>query len=219
MAHSRLKRIFFFAIMGPLEFYARVRGIYKEKYPRLPWQLSQPLSAGDKIVCFGDSLTEGFGAKPSQSYPAILQKLLKDTGAEVVNLGVSGETAADGRSRLHRDILKAELPPPRLVVVGFGGNDLMQRRTPEETFRDLEWIVRQLQNAGCDVLLLGLRGSWLYKVDYETPFYELGRRCGCGLIPVCMDRIWGVPWLMSDAAHPNGRGYKLLAERVAKAIS
>ena len=51
------------------------------------------------IICFGDSLTAGYGLSPDESYPALLQKMVDADGFkyEVVNAGVSGDTSAGGR--------------------------------------------------------------------------------------------------------------------------
>ncbi len=56
-----------------------------------------------RIVAFGDSLSAGYGLRPSQSFPAQLQKALKARGHNVVvdNAGVSGDTTRR-RPRPHR---------------------------------------------------------------------------------------------------------------------
>ena len=48
-------------------------------------------SAGETIICFGDSLTEGVGAEPGEEYPTILSRLL---GMRVLNAGHRGDTTA-----------------------------------------------------------------------------------------------------------------------------
>lgn len=40
-----------------------------------------------KVVCMGDSITEGFGVEPSESYPSVLQNILGEE-YRVVNKGV-----------------------------------------------------------------------------------------------------------------------------------
>lgn len=45
-----------------------------------------------KVVCMGDSITEGFGVEPSESYPSVLQNLLGEE-YRVVNKGVCCTTA------------------------------------------------------------------------------------------------------------------------------
>ena len=54
------------------------------------------------ILCFGNSLTEGYGLKPEESYPSLLQNRIDSLGLNyrVVNAGISGETTAGGKGRL-----------------------------------------------------------------------------------------------------------------------
>lgn len=54
-----------------------------------------------KVVCLGDSVTEGFGLKPEEAYPRLLSEFLGEQYT-VVNAGVTAhcvinETAPDGR--------------------------------------------------------------------------------------------------------------------------
>ena len=53
------------------------------------------------VVCFGDSLTAGYGTDLGQSYPDYLQKDLNAEGYNyrVVNEGISGNTTKDGVNR------------------------------------------------------------------------------------------------------------------------
>ena len=60
-------------------------------------------SRGSEIVCFGDSLTAGYGAKKGKDYPSVLREKL---GQPVINTGVSGNTTADGLRRLEDDVLR-----------------------------------------------------------------------------------------------------------------
>ncbi|MBI3118467.1 MAG: hypothetical protein HYZ00_07260, partial [Candidatus Hydrogenedentes bacterium] len=71
------------------------------------------------IVCFGDSITHGYGASPGRDYPARLAELL---GTPVINAGVDGDTTASALKRLEEDVLIEE---PRLVIVELGGNDFL----------------------------------------------------------------------------------------------
>src|ERR1022692_2772981 len=79
-----------------------------------------PAAAADTrpaIVCFGDSITAGFGLDAGQSFPDLLQQDLDGRAIHyrVVNLGVSGDTTQDGLARLTRG--DAPLDPPLDNVV------------------------------------------------------------------------------------------------------
>ena len=54
-------------------------------------------SAGTDIIAFGDSLVAGVGATPGAGLVAQLEEY---TGQPIINLGVSGNTTADGVKRL-----------------------------------------------------------------------------------------------------------------------
>jgi len=108
------------------------------------------------IVCFGDSLTEGYGAgtgtappeciDKTKSYPAFLAKKVT---AKVVNAGVSGDTPADGLARIDTDVLSYD---PQVVVVGLAANDFLplfytatgSALAVSETQRNLEAIIDKL---------------------------------------------------------------------------
>ena len=81
-------------------------------------------SPGTTIVAFGDSITYGVGASQAAAYPSALSRRL---GVEVINAGVPGETSAEGLARLP-EVLELD---PWLVIIEFGGNDLLQRRPLE----------------------------------------------------------------------------------------
>ena len=84
------------------------------------------------IVALGDSLTAGLGIPESAAFPSVLQRRLKEKGfdVEIVNAGVSGDTASGGLARL-------EWSTPAdtdLVIVELGANDML-RNTPPATPR------------------------------------------------------------------------------------
>ena len=55
------------------------------------------LPRGSAVLALGDSLTYGYGANPTESYPARLAEL---TGWAITNGGVSGDTSAQALARL-----------------------------------------------------------------------------------------------------------------------
>lgn len=164
-------------------------------------------SRGTEVICFGDSLTHGTGASEGNDYPSVLSRAL---GIPVVNAGVPGDTSADGLARLETDVFARN---PRLVVVAFGGNDFLRRCPASETFRDLDEIVRRIQDRGAMVVVAGVR-SGLFGSPAAKAFKKVARARRAGFVPDLLEDIFSRPSLMSDGIHPNDAGYAVMAGRV-----
>lgn len=168
-------------------------------------------SAGQTIVCFGDSLTEGVGAIAGEDYPSVLSRLL---GFPVVNAGVRGDTTTAALGRLNREVLNKN---PRLVIILLGGNDFLRQRPRAETRHNLEEIVRRVQAHGAMVAIAGIKLG-LFGDDYAEIFEETAERFGALYIPHVLKNILTDSSLRSDPIHPNGKGYQMIAERIADKI-
>ena len=168
-------------------------------------------SLGKTIVCFGDSLTEGVGAGGGKSYPTLLGEALQ---MDVINAGRRGDTAAAGLTRLDRDVLAKD---PRLVVLLFGGNDFLRRVPIDKTQKDLEQMIRRIQDQGAMVALVGLKLGLLGD-EYSPLFKKVASDSGALLIPNVLKGILTDPRLKSDTIHPNGAGYAIMAERILKRV-
>src|ERR1700722_5629230 len=120
------------------------------------------------VVCFGDSLTAGYGTDLGQSYPDYLQTDLNAEGYNyrVVNEGISGNTTKDGVERLDR-VLALK---PAVVVVEFGGNDGLRGLRIEDSRTNLDKIVGTLKASGTKVVLAGFPLPPGYGPDYIKQF-------------------------------------------------
>src|SRR5579883_2868579 len=116
------------------------------------------------IVCFGDSLTAGFGVDPGHSYPDLLQQKIDNAGYRyrVVNLGQSGDTTQDGLDRL--SLVTAE--HPMFVILEFGANDGLRGQPVSNMEKNLARMMETLQNAGARVVLAGITLPPNYGADY-----------------------------------------------------
>ena len=168
-------------------------------------------SQGTAVICFGDSLTVGVGASPGHDYPSLLAARL---GRAVINAGVSGDTTRDAVRRLEADVLARD---PRLVIVQFGGNDFLQQLSREETFADLETIVRRIQERGAMVVLVGVQPG-LIGDPTRRDYRRIARARGAVFVPNILEGILTTPQLKSDQLHPNDAGYEKIAERIARAV-
>jgi len=168
-------------------------------------------SAGEAIVCFGDSLTEGVGAEGGDDYPTALSRQL---GFPIVNAGRRGDTTAQALERLSESVLRRN---PRLVIVLLGGNDFLRQLPRAESKKNLSEIVRRIQQQGAMVAIAGVRLG-LFTDEFAAIYEDTAKEFGALYIPEVMKGILGDAKLKSDTIHPNGAGYRLIAERVAEKV-
>ncbi|MBU4480609.1 arylesterase [Patescibacteria group bacterium] len=168
-------------------------------------------STNKNIICFGDSLTAGQGAKPGEDYPAVLAKLL---GQPVINAGISGNTTRQALERLETDILNKD---PQLVIVQFGANDFFRKIPRNETRDNLDQIVLKIQEKGAMVAIAGVRIGLLVD-EYDEVFKQVAKNRKCIYIPNIMKDIFTDPQKKSDELHPNAAGYNIIAQRLYERI-
>lgn len=163
-------------------------------------------SSGKTIIAFGDSLVQGIGATAGNDFPSVLSKLI---GESIINMGVSGNTSADGLARIEE--VKAQ--DPKVVLVLFGGNDFLRKVPLKETFQNIDDIVAKLQDSGAVVVLLGVRGGILSD-QYDTYFEDIAEKRGALYVPNVLSGLITHNEFMSDGIHPNDKGYRKIAEKI-----
>lgn len=102
-----------------------------------------------KIVCFGDSLTYGYGVLEHIAYPYRLTKDLPEKypqySWEIRNSGINGHTTREALIRLRGSVLQHK---PHMVFILFGSNDSAlnegQYRTPYEYEQNLRKILTEI---------------------------------------------------------------------------
>ncbi|MBD3647302.1 MAG: arylesterase [Pseudomonadales bacterium] len=164
-----------------------------------------PLSPGDVILAFGDSLTWGTGVSASMSYPAVLEEL---TGLEVVRSGVPGELSRDGLKRLDTVLREVE---PDLVILCHGGNDVLRRLNPAQTEANLKAMIRLVRDHGSEVAVLAVPKFGLFPEPWD--YYE--RIQEEMQVPVEYDVLADLESdsaMKSDRVHFNSAGYRKMAE-------
>ncbi len=182
---------------------------------------SASATARPLIVCFGDSLTAGYGVEPSASYPAVMQRDLDARGYRyrVVNMGVSGETTKDGLARVAR-VLALK---PQIVVVEFGGNDGLRGLPIADTQNNLDAIVHALRDGGTRVALAGITLPSDYGPDYVSHFNSMypviARKYGVPLLPFIFKDVYGVAGdIQEDMTHATAKGNQQVAKNVEELL-
>src|SRR5262245_1133724 len=177
----------------------------------------QPL----RIVVLGDSLVAGFGLKPSDAFPAQLERALKARGhsVEVINAGVSGDTTAGGLARL------AWAVPERTdaVILELGANDALRGLDPARAKSNLDKIITTIRAHGAEVLLAGMMAPRSLGKDYvrafEGMYPDLANKYGLILYPFFLEGVAMDPKLnLDDGLHPNPRGVAEITKNILPAV-
>ena len=88
----------------------------------------------------------------SADFRKIMNRLYPKAQINIINAGISGDSAQGGLKRMERDLLPYR---PDLTVVCFGLNDCNRGETGLECYHDsLALIVRKLKQSGSEVILM-----------------------------------------------------------------
>ncbi|RMG27648.1 MAG: arylesterase [Bacteroidetes bacterium] len=175
------------------------------------------------ILFFGNSLTAGYGLEISEAFPALIQKKIDSLGLKynVINAGLSGETSADGRSRIDW-LLDQKVD---IFVLELGANDGLRGIPPDETRRNLRSIIEQVRakNPQVKILLLGMEVppnlGEDYAREFRTVFKDLADSLDTAFLPFLLEGVAGEPELnLPDGIHPTPEGHKIVAENIWKAL-
>jgi acyl-CoA thioesterase-1 len=188
--------------------------------PELATPGTAPAAGYPRILCLGDSLTEGLGVDPEQAWPDLLERELRSNGfprAEVVNAGVSGSTSASASQRLRWQLRS----PPDLLILALGANDGLRGISPADMKKNLAAAIDLAQSNGITVLLAGMKMPPNYggefTREFEAVYTSLAAEKNVPLIPFLLEGVAAEPSLnLLDGIHPNADGYAVMAKLVAK---
>ena len=169
------------------------------------------------IVALGDSLTAGYGLAANDAFPAQLQRALiaKGLAVNVVNAGVSGDTAAGGLARLDWSVPDGT----DAVILELGANDALRGFDPAITRKALDTMLRRFQARKISVLLCGMVAPPNLGVEYGRAFNsiypDLAMQTGAILYPFFLTGVAANSKLnQSDGLHPTAAGVAVIVERI-----
>ena len=168
-------------------------------------------SKGENIICFGDSITFGYGVEKGEDYPSVLANML---GTTVINAGVDGDTTSEALRRIESAVLEKD---PRLVIVEFGGNDFIKKVPMQESISNMTQIITLIQERGAMVAIADSSAGFFLK-SYRQEFSKIAKEYGTIFIPSILGGILTNPSFKSDFFHPNTQGYQLIARRIYVAV-
>ncbi|MBD2872274.1 GDSL-type esterase/lipase family protein [Paenibacillus arenilitoris] len=213
-----------------------------------PAEQPAPEGQAGKVVALGDSLTRGTGDDEGKGYAGYLADELKEEGfrASMVNLGIKGLTSAGLLEQLGQKEIARQVGQADIVLLTIGGNDLF---LGGQTLSDLSAAsLAKLEDAfaaNLASILETIRSANPAATVYLLGLYDPFRELEDGAETSRAVRSWNartmetisayddmvfVPtydlfqrntadYLFTDRFHPNGRGYRLMAGRLAALIA
>ncbi len=182
-------------------------------------------NAADRLVlAFGDSLMAGYQLPPGAGFvPQLQAALVRDRlAAKVYNAGVSGDTSAQGKTRLGW-VLASLKARPDLVIVELGANDMLRGLDPGQAEANLDAILAELKRRKVPVLLAGMVAAPNLGPGYAArfnPIYpRLAKKYGVPLYPFFLQGVAGKrPLQIADGIHPNARGVAVIVRGIAPQV-
>ncbi|NNE26389.1 MAG: arylesterase [Saprospiraceae bacterium] len=171
------------------------------------------------ILCFGNSLTAGYGLDEDKAWPQLLQERLDSLNMDynVVNAGLSGETSSGGLNRIDW-VLSQQVD---IFILELGANDMLRGIDVQSTEANLNAIIEKVHAKYPDIpiIVAGMLSPPNMGAAYETSFNaifpSLSKRHNGKLIPFFLEGVAGKAELnLADAKHPNEEGQYVVLENV-----
>jgi lysophospholipase L1-like esterase len=204
---------------------------------------------GKTIVALGDSLTRGTGDEEGKGYIGYLIEELEERTSENLtlnNYSVKGYRSEQLLNQVKGETIQSQIKNADIILMTIGGNDLFQGGqtlvNPDEESIDLveEQYLENLKET-LDLIKANNQHAIVFLVGLYNPFIDLDDAS----LTTTVVRDWNystnqlldqypnsvfVPtfdlfqlkvndYLYSDKFHPNNKGYRLIAERVASLIT
>ncbi|RJX32101.1 MAG: arylesterase [Oxalobacter sp.] len=176
---------------------------------RQPKMASVP--PGSVVLAFGDSVTYGTGAQSGEDWPTLLAQ---KTRWQIVNAGIPGDTALNGKDRIAALL---EQHRPVLVIIEIGGNDFLRRRSHAAVKEDIRQIITTSRSSGAEIVLVAVPEFSMFAVVAEKPsdaplYAELGKEEKIPVIAGVFSGVLSQMALRADTIHPNAKGYRVMAD-------
>lgn len=204
---------------------------------------------GLNIVALGDSLTRGTGDETGKGYVGGLIDEIKGKTkrpVQLTNLGINGQRSDSLRKQVQEVEVGRQIKQADVVLVTIGGNDLFRGGQAlvnfetedlaaiEKNYLDnLKFVFQQIRknNSEANVFFIGLYNPFI-DLDEGKEMSEVVRlwNYNSAEVGAAFPKIVFVPtfdlfelkvndYLYSDKFHPNSKGYRLIAERVASLLT
>ncbi len=194
-----------------------------QRYQKANADLPAPKSGENRVVFFGNSITEAWAPHFNSMFP----------GKPYVGRGISGQTTPQLLVRFRQDVIALK---PKVVVILAGTNDIAGNTGPStlEMIQDnLASMVESAKANGIGVVLSSVLPVYEYRwrpglepapkiIALNRWIADYARRSGLAYVDyhsAMVDQRGGLKVeLGPDGVHPNEAGYRVMAPLVEQAI-
>lgn len=177
------------------------------------------------VLAMGDSLMAGYNLPPNRGFPHQLEDWFLEQGLNirVINAGVSGDTSTAALERLEWTLAGAPNGKPDLLIVEFGGNDMLRGIDPALTRRNLDAILKLATERGIKVLFTGMLAAPNmgpdYRSEFDSIYPDLAEKYDVNFYPFFLEGVAGRADLnLGDGIHPNVRGVGVMVANMGPVI-
>jgi lysophospholipase L1-like esterase len=178
--------------------------------------LAAPAAGEQRVVFFGDSITEIWGRRGGSFFP----------GKPYVNRGISGQATPQMVLRFHQDVVDLH---PKAVIILAGTNDIAEKTgpmTPEMTLDNFRAMVEMARANGIKVVICSITPdddfSWNRGLQPAPKIRALNKllEAWCkseGIVwvdyytPLADENGAMKPGMSADGTHPTAAGYAIMA--------
>lgn len=204
---------------------------------------------GLHIVALGDSLTRGTGDETGKGYVGVLMDEIKEKtkqDVQLTNLGISGQRSDQLKQQIEQTEVQRQIKNADIVLVTMGGNDLFRggqgllefeakgiEEIEKKFLENMNFVFTQIRanNPSANVFFIGLYNPFS-DLDQGKEMSKIVRHWNyqSAELSAAFPNVVFVPtfdlfelkvndYLYTDKFHPNTKGYRLIAERVASLLT
>ena len=174
------------------------------------------------LLVVGDSLSAAYGVDVQTGWVALLAKRLEleKFDYQIVNASISGDTTANGLTRLPKLLATHK---PAVIIIELGGNDGLRGLSLEQIKHNITAMVTEAKSRNSRVLLVGMRlppnyGKY-YTERFRRIYQEIASEQQVELAPFLLEGIATHRSLMQpDGIHAKAKAQPMMLENVWRAL-
>ena len=181
-----------------------------------------------KIVCIGDSLTEGYQIPAGTCWPSLLNK---ESTYEIINSGICGDTTSGMLARFHEMVIAHK---PRYVIIMGGTNDIWFNTPDQQIIGNILAMTRHARHYNIQSIIgiptafylpemddgehffMDLKGMHQRLIAYRQTLMRFALDDNQPIIDFSLNM--SAHLFLDDGLHPNIEGHQMMAKNAKEGL-